>query len=78
MHCLGNVAFSTDDYESALSWYHQSLEMSKRIHGDNADHRSISSSLHNIGLDAQSKGDIDDALKWCQSITANREEVVRE
>lgn len=38
---LGDAAHSAGDWVSTITWYHESLEMEKRIYGTDADHLDI-------------------------------------
>lgn len=46
---IGAVAQSMGNYENALGWIHQSLEMKRRMYGKDTDHPEISTTLHFLG-----------------------------
>ena len=60
MHQLGNVAFHRGDFDGALDWYRQSLEIAEQL-GDRA---GMAGSYHQLGMVAQARGDYDGAFAW--------------
>lgn len=46
---IGTVSLCNGATNQALKWYHQSLEMKKRIYGDDADRPNISITMHQLG-----------------------------
>lgn len=62
--CINLGAKDKGNYDNAQKWYQQSLDVDKRLYGDEIDHPSISGTLHNLGLVAQNLGVYDDALEW--------------
>jgi len=59
---IGNVYSSKGDYDLALKYYEQSLEIQKALFGDR--HPDVATSLNNIGFVYSKKGDYDLALKY--------------
>ncbi len=44
------------DFDAAESQHRASLDMQRRIHGEDADHPSIATSLNQLGMILQEKG----------------------
>jgi tetratricopeptide (TPR) repeat protein len=69
---IGSVYQSKNDYDEALRYYNQSLDMYRAIYG-NINHLDIANSLNNIGSVYDSKNDYDKALRYYnQSLDINR------
>ncbi len=61
LHKLAMVLENKGDFDGAESQYRASLNMNRRIHGEDADHPDIARSLHQLAMILQKKGDFDEA-----------------
>ncbi len=55
LRCLGMILQEKGDFNGAESQYRASLDMKRRILGEDADHPHIAASLHNLGYILQEK-----------------------
>lgn len=58
LHYPGLIAQWKSHFTDAYKLYKESLEVSRRVHGENADDLSL------LGLVTEGQGDYDDAVKW--------------
>jgi tetratricopeptide (TPR) repeat protein len=61
---LGLVSFELEDYEKALEYYYQALELELQNGGSNS--KDLASTYSNIGIFYYKQGDMDSALEYFQ------------
>ncbi len=58
LHQLGIISQKKGDFDGANGHYRASLDMERRIHGEDADHPNIATSLDQLAMILQKKGNL--------------------
>lgn len=71
---IGVIAWETEDYDLALSYYYYALETKEKVYGSN--HPELAITYNNIAIAYQSKSDYEKTLEYHEKARAIREKML--